>query len=101
MHYMHHSKKVWGDPEVFRPERFLSQDGKKYVKNDYLIPFQIGRRQCVGETLARDTVFLYLTNLFQRFSFSFDPNHPNPSVEPLPNMTSKPYSVIIKDRVTN
>lgn len=36
---------VWGDPENFRPERFLSPDGTKVVKHDALIPFSIGKRQ--------------------------------------------------------
>ena len=29
-------------PEVFRPERFLSEDGRKIRKSDFLIPFGIG-----------------------------------------------------------
>lgn len=101
MHYIHHDPKIWGDPEQFRPERFVS-DGK-YKKSDNLIPFQIGKRQCVGETLARDTIFLYLTNIFQRFSISFDPSLPEPTTDSAPNflLHPKPYSVIMKDRMTN
>lgn len=33
--------KVWGDPEVFRPERFLDSRGE-YVKNKNLVPFSLG-----------------------------------------------------------
>ncbi|ODM88681.1 Methyl farnesoate epoxidase [Orchesella cincta] len=101
MHYMHHNPKVWGDPTNFRPERFLSEDGKTYKKSENLLAFQIGRRQCVGETLARDTVFLFLTNIFQKFDISFDPNSPEPSMtETAPNflLNPQPFSVIMKSR---
>lgn len=97
---MHHDQKIWGDPENFRPERFLSEDGKKYQKSEYLIPFQLGRRQCVGETLARDTIFLYLANIYQKFEITFDPNTPEPTLECQPNflLHPYPYSIIMKDR---
>ena len=42
----------WLDGKVFRPERFLDNTGK-IVRDEHLIPFSIGRRQCLGETLAK------------------------------------------------
>lgn len=100
LYYMHHDKKIWGDPENFRPERFLSADGKKYVKNENLMAFQIGRRQCVGETMARDTVFLFMTNIFQRFDVIFDPDSPEPTYDVQPNflLNPQPYSIVVTDR---
>jgi len=35
--------KVWGDPENFRPERFLDEDNNVIRRND-IIPFGLGRR---------------------------------------------------------
>ena len=32
----------WKDPETFRPERHLSQDSTKLLKNDYFFPFSAG-----------------------------------------------------------
>lgn len=49
MYYVHHNPDIWGDPENFRPERFLSPDGKRVIKHKALIPFQLGRRQCLGK----------------------------------------------------
>ncbi|KAH9505712.1 cytochrome P450 2 sub U member 1 [Bulinus truncatus] len=62
------SKEIWGDPEKFRPERFLDERGN-VLKREELIPFSIGRRACLGESLARMELFLFLSDLFQRFEF--------------------------------
>jgi len=41
MHSVHKDEKVWGDPDVFRPERFLDSEGN--VTNlTHLIPFGMG-----------------------------------------------------------
>lgn len=78
IYFLHHNKEVWEDHNSFRPQRFLSDDQKTFKKHESVMPFQIGRRQCPGETLARDTFFLYLTNIFQKFSITMDPNAPEP-----------------------
>ncbi|KAL3862683.1 hypothetical protein ACJMK2_008636 [Sinanodonta woodiana] len=57
---------VWGDPENFRPERFVSEEGT-LVKPDEFIPFFTGRRNCLGESLARMELFLFISALVQRF----------------------------------
>lgn len=103
LYYIHYDPRIWGDPENFRPERFLSADGKKYVRNENVQAFQIGRRQCAGETLARDSIFLYTTNLFQQFDIKFNPNVEEPSVESRIGFTRAPlpYSVIMTDRLKN
>jgi len=71
-YYIHYNEKIWGDPLNFRPERFLSPDGKVFKKHEALVAFSVGRRQCLGESLARDTLFLFITNIFQRFTVAHD-----------------------------
>ncbi|KAK8734238.1 hypothetical protein OTU49_006079 [Cherax quadricarinatus] len=61
--------KLWKNPQEFDPENFLNADGK-YVKNPAFIPYGIGTRVCAGEPQARMQVFLFLSCLFQRFTFS-------------------------------
>ncbi|XP_049816508.1 probable cytochrome P450 304a1 [Schistocerca nitens] len=68
---MHMDKCVWGDPENFRPERFLNSDGTLCTK-DLTLPFSTGKRVCPGETFARQNMFLMLATLLQNFSVRAD-----------------------------
>ena len=58
---------IWEDPTKFRPERFLTADQMAVNVPKYHIPFSVGPRSCLGETLARMELFLYLTSILQRF----------------------------------
>lgn len=80
-YHIHHNPKIWGDPDNFRPERFLSSDEKTFKKSEYVVAFSVGRRQCLGETLARDSLFLFTGNLFQKFNVLCSPG-PQPNLEP-------------------
>ncbi len=71
---VHHDPEIWGDPETFRPERFLNEDGTKFVQNEALIPFAEGKRKCIGENFGKDTLFLFLTSIFQQFNILPDPD---------------------------
>jgi len=87
------------EPEKYRPERFLDQDGN-IVKNEYLVPFGIGKRICMGETLAKNEMFIFFVRMLQRLSFSIDPqNVPDPknciaAITRIP----KPFEVRVSDR---
>ncbi|XP_041357974.1 vitamin D(3) 25-hydroxylase-like [Gigantopelta aegis] len=59
---------IWGDPVKFRPERFLDGSGK-VLKPEKYIPFSMGRRICLGETIAKMELFHFLSSLLQRFRF--------------------------------
>lgn len=60
---------IFPDPKRFDPSRFLDADG--HLKRvDELIPFSIGKRQCLGEGLARMELFLILANIFNQFRVS-------------------------------
>jgi len=77
----HNDPNFWGDPQVFRPERFLDEKGA-LLKKDYSLPFGAGKRLCAGETFARQTNFLILSALIQNFTVKTAPGKPMPSEEP-------------------
>ena len=99
-YFVHHDPNIWGDPENFRPERFLSPDGKSAIKHEALIPFSVGKRVCIGEQIAKDSFFLFLTAIIQRFNIKFDPNSSRPEEnKPNPLFQIAPkFNVIVSDR---
>ncbi|CAB4054095.1 CYP2J [Lepeophtheirus salmonis] len=85
------------NPDQFNPDRFLevaSDGGVKFIKNEYLIPFSIGKRSCPGENLARMEIFSFFTSILQRFELrSIDGEIP--STDFISGITSipKPFNI--------
>ncbi|KFM70322.1 Cytochrome P450 18a1, partial [Stegodyphus mimosarum] len=87
---VHYDKKLWGnDTDIFRPERFLIEDGKRVIKPEYYIPFSIGKRACPGVSLAEMEVFIYLTAILQKFDV-FLPAGKVPDLEGFLGLTFQP-----------
>ncbi|XP_022087535.1 cytochrome P450 2J5-like [Acanthaster planci] len=87
---MMNDPKVWDRPEEFNPGRFLSEDGKKMIQHEAFVPFSTGRRSCLGEGLAKTELFLFATNLFQRFTFKPPPGASKPELKGILNLTFVP-----------
>jgi cytochrome P450 len=76
----HHSPRHWEDPEAFRPERFVGDDGRAHAEFVYL-PFGAGPRGCVGGRYAMLQMLMVLNALLRRFRFelvSAEPVVPEP-----------------------
>lgn len=69
LYAMHHDNEHWGDPLTFRPHRFLNQQGTAVVMDEWLQPFGYGKRKCLGESVAKTTLLLFLANFLANFKF--------------------------------
>ncbi|XP_030042359.1 cytochrome P450 1A1 [Microcaecilia unicolor] len=69
---VNHDEKLWSDPFTFDPERFLNDDrtGLDKTEVEKVMAFGMGKRKCIGETIARLELFLFLAILLQQLEFS-------------------------------
>ncbi|XP_043196959.1 cytochrome P450 2J4-like [Amphibalanus amphitrite] len=67
---VHLDGRLFPEPHRFRPERFLDERGQLRPSRA-LMPFSVGRRSCLGETLARTELFLFVTSVVQRYRLRF------------------------------
>lgn len=63
-----HDSKIWGDPKIFRPERFIDPSSGAFNAriNDANHPFSVGRRACLGDKLALISLFIQITRFLQK-----------------------------------
>ncbi|TKR59722.1 hypothetical protein L596_029354 [Steinernema carpocapsae] len=59
-------EKDFVNPTQFNPERYI--ENKCLEKQ--VIPFGIGKRSCLGESLARLEMFLIITNFVQKYKIT-------------------------------
>ena len=97
---VHNDPKLWKNPEIFNPERFLDEQGN-FINSNQVIPFSLGPRHCLGEQLAKMEVFIFLVGMVQKFEFL-----PDPRSKTLPTIndgrlgavfTPIPYQIIAKE----
>ena len=83
---IHRRPDIWGDPEVFRPERWDPDAGRTPGQWAYF-PFGGGPRTCIGMPFAQLEARLLLATILQRYVPRLVPGHP---VVPWPRITLRP-----------
>jgi len=72
----HRNEKVFPEPEVYRPERWLEEGGKEL--QPFFIAFSAGARGCIGRNISYLEQTVLLASLLHRFEFAL----PSPDWEP-------------------
>ncbi|PIC24479.1 hypothetical protein B9Z55_017806 [Caenorhabditis nigoni] len=72
---LHTDEAVFKNHKVFNPSRFLKNKNLEKI----FIPFGIGKRSCLGESLARAELYLIIGNLV--LDFNFEPVGTKPEIK--------------------
>jgi cytochrome P450 len=83
---LHRHRRLWDDPDVFDPTRFLPGARETIDRFAYL-PFGAGPRICIGATFALQEATLVLATVMRRFRLELAPGF---AVWPLQRVTLRP-----------
>ena len=65
-----HDPEHFPEPSQFEPERYLTTETNgnvKFTPHPRVIPFCVGKRKCLGEPLARMTLYKFFTTILQKY----------------------------------
>uniref|UniRef100_A0AC34RGF9 Cytochrome P450 n=1 Tax=Panagrolaimus sp. JU765 TaxID=591449 RepID=A0AC34RGF9_9BILA len=94
-----YDEKIFPEPFSFKPDRFLDEEGN-YKKYEEMIPFSLGKRSCLGESLAKTELFLILGNVLKHFDIMPEKPGQLPSMEKRWGVTvqPEPFKIQVKKR---
>ena len=84
---VHRNLAYWPDPEKFDPQRFSPENKKKQHIGAYL-PFAIGPRRCIGDSMAIQEMAVHISRIIQKVHFKLVPGQ-TIELEPLVNLRPK------------
>ncbi|CAB3398704.1 unnamed protein product [Caenorhabditis bovis] len=83
MSVIHQDETIFKNPKEFNPSRFIEDETLEKM----LIPFGIGKRVCLGESLARAELYLIIGNLILRYNIE--------NIGELPRLeTTSPFGMV-------
>ncbi len=83
--------KAFPDPEQFKPERFIDSSNGSFVPHPNVVPFGVGKRRCLGESLAKTELFIFFTGLIEKFEIKLADEKKKPTTQYRPGITLTPH----------
>lgn len=97
IYQVHRDPEYWSNPEEFIPERFLTEetDGSlKFHKDERVIPFGVGKRECIAINVAPAEVFVIVASLIQHFEIKAKGTLPENEVNTAFVLAPEKYEII-------
>jgi benzoate 4-monooxygenase len=73
---LHHDSRLFSEPQTFVPERWIPDEnvfpGERQNLKDYVLPFSLGGRACIGRNLAYMELSIVVAALVLSFEWSLD-----------------------------
>lgn len=100
---VNHDPDYFHQPEIFDPYRFLDEEGQLLLNQQTVfLPFSTGGRRCLGATLAKAELFMFLGCLLQRLHFQLPTNSEPLNLNGTYGLTlrPRPFKVKVKARTS-
>lgn len=102
LYAIHRDPRHWEQPDSFMPDRFIDDNsGTLLPRPKSWVPFNIGPRNCVGESLGRQNLLYTVVCLLQKLEFSPSPAGEDVDLRPQDTwftLVPKPYKVVVRPR---
>ncbi|XP_044587036.1 methyl farnesoate epoxidase-like isoform X1 [Cotesia glomerata] len=99
-HSANFDESCWENAEEFYPQRFLNKSGQFCRKIEFF-PFGLGRRRCLGESLAKSSIFLFFTHILHNFNLEIPEGEKLPQLDGIDGFTisPRPYFLHLTPRI--
>ena len=98
---VNHDTDQFHQPETFDPYRFLDEEGQFLLNTQsFVLPFSTGGRRCLGATLAKAQLFMFLGCLLQRLHFQLPTDSEPLNLDGTYGLVLKPhpFKVLVETR---
>lgn len=82
-----HDPDLYPNPEEFRPERFLNEDGSARDDPTLALAFGAGRRICPGRQIVDATLFIFAASVLSAFNVTKAKDENGNEIPVKPEMT--------------